>query len=535
MPNVEICQGRGVGGHVSKSGDVWRCLCEWSVPGVSPFYDKHQARGPSRPPSTSLFCPRPLSALPPPAFSGLVNHDTPPAAQRRVRQRQPSRARRPASLALRTCPLPIFPDARRRRRRRGRFADAHITFSFLFQHRGVPHRPPSSSGTQSTTDIVPPFVMPVEPSIPPPPPPQDQFIADQDAADSGADDDDDSDKAKGEKKAGRRKIKIEFIQDKSRRHITFSKRKAGQCSASFTVPDMFPSLLIAVARSRFRFCRYYEKGQYFSHFSSRFVPSYVLLSLRPRPTNSLPSPVPKCSCSSSPRPVWCTRSPLLSSSRSSRSQRARTSSKHVLTLLTVSFRPLCPSGSPSDVPHPWVAPITATSPVVSPSVQARTTVTTVRAKAGPRISADVGHLPRVVATRAATTHPPAPSTLHNPRIVQLSRALRRSPSLKGVRIQAHPSRSLPCPSVLRLHLLHHPRPRRLLTTLTPVRALRTILRLARTCIPDSRAGSWRRHKGHQQASIRRSTLLDREPRQGIGLTERAQSRAGATGGGKGGR
>ncbi|EIM85966.1 SRF-TF-domain-containing protein [Stereum hirsutum FP-91666 SS1] len=69
--------------------------------------------------------------------------------------------------------------------------------------------------------------MPVEPSIPPPPPPQDQFIADQDAADSGADDDDDSDKAKGEKKAGRRKIKIEFIQDKSRRHITFSKRKAG--------------------------------------------------------------------------------------------------------------------------------------------------------------------------------------------------------------------------------------------------------------------------------------------------------------------
>ena len=28
-------------------------------------------------------------------------------------------------------------------------------------------------------------------------------------------------------KAGRRRIKIEFIQDKSRRHITFSKPKAG--------------------------------------------------------------------------------------------------------------------------------------------------------------------------------------------------------------------------------------------------------------------------------------------------------------------
>lgn len=42
-------------------------------------------------------------------------------------------------------------------------------------------------------------------------------------------DDDDSDDGDGkpEKRTGRRKIKIEFIEDKSRRHITFSKRKAG--------------------------------------------------------------------------------------------------------------------------------------------------------------------------------------------------------------------------------------------------------------------------------------------------------------------
>ncbi|KAJ3202658.1 hypothetical protein HDU67_000367 [Dinochytrium kinnereticum] len=32
---------------------------------------------------------------------------------------------------------------------------------------------------------------------------------------------------KGKMRSGRKKIKIEFIQDKSRRHITFSKRKAG--------------------------------------------------------------------------------------------------------------------------------------------------------------------------------------------------------------------------------------------------------------------------------------------------------------------
>ena len=50
--------------------------------------------------------------------------------------------------------------------------------------------------------------------------------------DGDDDEDDDEEDAnsppkKGDKKAGRRKIKIEFIQDKSRRHITFSKRKAG--------------------------------------------------------------------------------------------------------------------------------------------------------------------------------------------------------------------------------------------------------------------------------------------------------------------
>jgi MADS-box transcription factor/pheromone receptor transcription factor len=45
-----------------------------------------------------------------------------------------------------------------------------------------------------------------------------------------ADDDsgDDSDStAKPARRSGRRKIKIEYIEDKNRRHITFSKRKAG--------------------------------------------------------------------------------------------------------------------------------------------------------------------------------------------------------------------------------------------------------------------------------------------------------------------
>jgi pheromone receptor transcription factor len=45
---------------------------------------------------------------------------------------------------------------------------------------------------------------------------------DEEEIDSG----DESD-AKPTRRSGRRKIKIEYIEDKNRRHITFSKRKAG--------------------------------------------------------------------------------------------------------------------------------------------------------------------------------------------------------------------------------------------------------------------------------------------------------------------
>ncbi|ORX49167.1 SRF-TF-domain-containing protein [Hesseltinella vesiculosa] len=51
------------------------------------------------------------------------------------------------------------------------------------------------------------------------------IIADDSIHLQGEDDDDND--SKPDKRSGRRKIKIEYIQDKSRRHITFSKRKAG--------------------------------------------------------------------------------------------------------------------------------------------------------------------------------------------------------------------------------------------------------------------------------------------------------------------
>ena len=78
-----------------------------------------------------------------------------------------------------------------------------------------------SRATMQATDPAPSSAQEQQPSA------NDGFVVDQDAGESGGDEDDEEG-GKSDKKAGRRKIKIEFIQDKSRRHITFSKRKAGK-------------------------------------------------------------------------------------------------------------------------------------------------------------------------------------------------------------------------------------------------------------------------------------------------------------------
>ena len=65
------------------------------------------------------------------------------------------------------------------------------------------------------------------------------------SAAAGDDDDDDDDKPGRE----RRKIDIKFIQDKSRRHITFSKRKAG-IMKKVHLFDSSPSPMAAMSSSR---------------------------------------------------------------------------------------------------------------------------------------------------------------------------------------------------------------------------------------------------------------------------------------------
>lgn len=178
------------------------------------------------------------------------------------------------------------------------------------------HQPSSTS-----TDAHPPPPS----SAGPPPVGDDAFINDHDAADSAGDDDDDEEKPKSDKKAGRRKIKIEFIQDKSRRHITFSKRKAGMSRLLFFPPQPVLSLPF----SQYLFSGIMKKVTFFpfifditSHTHARHMNCLPLLALR-------------SSFSSYPRQVWYTLSPLQSYNPSSPNQKARTLYKLVSMLLMV--------------------------------------------------------------------------------------------------------------------------------------------------------------------------------------------------------
>ena len=128
---------------------------------------------------------------------------------------------------------------------------------------------------------------------------------------SAADDDDDDDDKPGRE---RRKIEIKFIQDKSRRHITFSKRKAGIMKKVSHVHavrrparDALPTRLrVATLASRIALLPIVEL------VTRRET---VLIAVH-RHTSCPSSPAPRCYFWSCPRLVLCTPSPLPSFSRS---------------------------------------------------------------------------------------------------------------------------------------------------------------------------------------------------------------------------
>jgi len=61
--------------------------------------------------------------------------------------------------------------------------------------------------------------------------------------------DSDDESRLGEKRIGRRKIRIEYIEDKSRRHITFSKRKAGIMKKAYELSTLTGTQVLLLVAS----------------------------------------------------------------------------------------------------------------------------------------------------------------------------------------------------------------------------------------------------------------------------------------------
>lgn len=129
--------------------------------------------------------------------------------------------------------------------------------------------------------------------------PESRGVKRQRTSTAAADDDDDDDDKPGRE---RRKIEIKFIQDKSRRHITFSKRKAG---------------IMKKVRSHNASMR------------RDFHQSHHHTNVFHRHTNCRSSQERKCFYWSCPRPASSTRLPHPSCSHSSPSPKARISSRYV--------------------------------------------------------------------------------------------------------------------------------------------------------------------------------------------------------------
>lgn len=63
---------------------------------------------------------------------------------------------------------------------------------------------------------------------------------------------------------GRRKVKIDYIQDKSRRHITFSKRKAGIMKKAFELATLTGTQILLLVAS--------ETGHVYTYATSKMQP-----------------------------------------------------------------------------------------------------------------------------------------------------------------------------------------------------------------------------------------------------------------------
>eukprot|EP00164_Ancoracysta_twista_P001261 GFYU01001658.1.p1 GENE.GFYU01001658.1~~GFYU01001658.1.p1 ORF type:complete len:277 (-),score=86.23 GFYU01001658.1:334-1116(-) len=97
-------------------------------------------------------------------------------------------------------------------------------------------------------------------------PPAEPTIQNENPAEGGgsSDESEEGKRPRGEKKAGRRKINIEFIDDKIRRHITFSKRKAGIVKKAYELSTLTGAQVLLLVAS--------ERGQVYTFATPKLQP-----------------------------------------------------------------------------------------------------------------------------------------------------------------------------------------------------------------------------------------------------------------------
>jgi len=114
-----------------------------------------------------------------------------------------------------------------------------------------PSHPEPTPGPPAEAPVVAQVVEPVVAAVAQQPPPEDM-------------EDDDEEETKKKPGPGRRKINIEFIEDKSRRHITFSKRKAGIMKKAYELSALTGTQVLLLVAS--------ETGHVYTYATEKLQP-----------------------------------------------------------------------------------------------------------------------------------------------------------------------------------------------------------------------------------------------------------------------
>ncbi|CAO3654968.1 unnamed protein product [Mucor hiemalis] len=142
---------------------------------------------------------------------------------------------------------------------------------------------------------------------------QPPIVDDSIAVGGGGEEDDSDGSGIPDKRSGRRKIKIEYINDKSRRHITFSKRKAGIMKKAYELSTLTGTQVLLLVVS--------ETGLVYTFTTPKLQP----LVTKPEGKNLIQS------CLNAPDPIESSTSSSLDHHHQSQQQSQQQNSRSIMS------------------------------------------------------------------------------------------------------------------------------------------------------------------------------------------------------------